>query len=148
MADSANIPYHLWRNHIEQVIPRIKLPADWEIIVTPLRECLLRWWRRRVTKSWGKYRRSIEYKQGINKHTSCGVRWNHQTKVYNWIIKPKDKGWKEESGYGIPQTWFTTKGRALGEAGRDCILRAIYASWWSGMQGHAPSFGDFQNPLL
>ena len=42
VADSADIPYHLWRNHIEQVIPRIKLPADWETIVTSLRECLLR----------------------------------------------------------------------------------------------------------
>ena len=43
VADSADIPYHLWRNHIEQVLPRIKLPADWETRVTPLRQCMLRW---------------------------------------------------------------------------------------------------------
>ena len=103
MADSADIPYHLWRNHIEQVIPRIKLPVDWETRVTPLRQCMLRWWRRKVTKSWGEYRRCIESKQGIAKYNSCGVRWNQHTELYNWIIKPEDKRWKEESGYGISQ---------------------------------------------
>ena len=27
-ADGAEIPYHLWREHIEHVIPRISLPDD------------------------------------------------------------------------------------------------------------------------
>ena len=33
VAESAEIPYHLWRNHIEHVIPRIRLPEDWELRV-------------------------------------------------------------------------------------------------------------------
>ena len=74
VADSADIPYQLWRDHIEHVIPRIKQPEDWEAMVTPLRKHMLNWWKRRVTKSFGTYRRAIETKQGITKPINCGVR--------------------------------------------------------------------------
>ncbi len=89
-ADGAEIPYHLWREQIEHVLPGTVLPEDWEDRVAPLRNCMLRWWKRRVTESVGNYRRLLETKQDIKKQTNSGVRWDHLTTSYIWIIEPKE----------------------------------------------------------
>ena len=128
--DSAEIPYKLWRDHIEFSIPRIKLPMDWEERVTPLRACLIRWWRRRVTASFGKYRRQLETSAINSMSKNHGVRWDKTTGTYQWIIRPTENGWKRESEYGSSQLWFITTGRVVAEAGKDCITRAAYATWW------------------
>ena len=62
VAESAEIPYHLWRNHIEHVIPRIRLPEDWEQRVNPLRNCLLRW----CTGTRGTHRRVCQLGERSN----------------------------------------------------------------------------------
>ena len=50
VVDEAAIPYVLWSDHMSLGTPRVKLTEDWEIIVTLLRNYLLRWWKRRVTR--------------------------------------------------------------------------------------------------
>ena len=42
VVDEADIPYSLWRDHVSIGIPRSKLIEYWEMIVTPLMDCLLR----------------------------------------------------------------------------------------------------------
>ena len=72
-----------------------------------------------------------------------GVRGDKTTGTYQWIIRPHENGWKRESEYGSSQLWFITTGQAVAEAGRDCITRAAYATWWKWDAGSRPFFWRF-----
>ena len=143
VAESAEIPYHLWRNHIEHVIPRIRLPEDWEQRVNPLRNCLLRWWRRRVTQSLGIYLRKLKGEQDTAQAKNHGVVWDEVSKTYKWKINPSAVNWHMESGYGSFQEWRITHAKLIIEAGRDCITRAAHSTWWKWDAGSRPFFWRF-----
>ena len=51
-------------------IPRVKLIEDKDIIVTSLRDCLLRWWKRTLTRILVVYRQQLKHIQGIPQATN------------------------------------------------------------------------------
>ena len=51
VVDEADIPQVLWSDHMYLGTLRVKLTEDWEIVVIPLRNYLLRWWKIRITRT-------------------------------------------------------------------------------------------------
>ena len=112
-------------------------------MVDPLRDYLLRWWRRQVTKSLERYLNELGCDQDASRIKNHGVVWDGVSNTYKWRVNLDDPEWSIKSEYGLVQVWRLSHAKLILEAGRDCITRAAHSSWWKWDAGSRPFFWRF-----
>ena len=130
--DDAEVPTHLWDRHLKDTYPSYLggLPLDWEGRMEPIREFLLRRWRRNLTRSFVAYRRN-RLPRALTDGTQKSWHWTRAGRQgHTWTTGGQDayrRWWRVIRSH--PSS-LVDMGPGL-----ECLRKAAGASWWDWDEG-------------
>lgn len=131
-ADDAEVPEYLWDDRLLQVLNCEKTDARLKAMGI-FRCMLLRWWKRRVTKSYTDWSvgRRVQAKNHVKAHRL--VTLEKEKGVYTWTAKGRKQ-------YKSARNQVRTEERKSNDAARDTIRRSSNSTWWEWTVGSTPFF--------
>jgi len=138
-SDDAAVPEMVWSERIKIGPHQRELNWDERSALQGFRRMGLLWWKRKLTRSfwvWLKQQHTC-----LGKGKFGNVLWNHHKSSFKWT----------SGGLGRHQKWMRLlfkSSKVNVEAARECIRRAMGATWWEWNDGSRPFFWRWNKAYL